>query len=129
MDKIDALKNQKEYEKTFAKIGKGYFDADKITSSERADLTKTQIIALQGELFELAEATNLLPWKPGVSSIDHIHEELVDTYHFFLNLCLLWNITSEDELRNKYLAKNKENYRRGWMHMKPTEGFKFDKDA
>lgn len=64
---------------------------------------------------ELHEAMNETSWKSWAKS-DHFNEdavkgELVDVWHFFMNLCLAANLTP-DELFKRYAAKRKINIQR-----------------
>lgn len=64
---------------------------------------------------ELHEAVNETSWKPWVNSVFLNREaykgELVDAFHFFMNMMLHAGITPE-ELYMGYLAKNQRNYER-----------------
>lgn len=64
---------------------------------------------------ELTEALRETPWKPWKKqqewNMEKFREELVDVLHFFVNLCLAGNMTS-DELFNMYIEKNKVNHER-----------------
>ena len=72
----------------------------------------TQAYALTDEIHE---ATGEVGWKPWASS-NHVNRaaylgELVDAWHFFMNLCLLVNITPE-ELYAGYMDKIQVNHKR-----------------
>ena len=116
----DCLKYQEAYVKSL------YYDVDTLSLTERKETTKNQIIGLHGEIDEFVQAIKLLPWKSGQDDIDenNVKEELIDVYHFFMNLCALWGIRSQEELTAIYLKKNAINKARGKIHSKPTEGFK-----
>jgi len=120
LDYNDTLKNQKEYNKEF------YYNPDGLWLQNRKDITRNQILGLIGEIAEFQEAIKVLPWKAEQNEIeyDHVKEELIDIYHFFMNLCILWGIETEAELKKIYYKKNELNYKRGKIHEKPTEGFK-----
>jgi NTP pyrophosphatase (non-canonical NTP hydrolase) len=120
LDSRDTLKHQEEYTKHF------YYDVDKLNLSERKEITKNQILGMIGELVEFQEAVKILPWKAGQESLDYnnIKEELIDVYHFFMNLCNLWGIRDEETLKKIYFQKNELNYKRGKVHEKPTTDFK-----
>lgn len=73
---------------------------------------KDMHIALTDELHEALAETG---WKPWASS-NHINEEafkseLVDAFHFFMNLCLVVKM-APDELFHKYKAKREKNIKR-----------------
>jgi NTP pyrophosphatase (non-canonical NTP hydrolase) len=92
--------------------------------------TDKQLLGLLGEIGEFSDAIKILPWKSGQTDIDydHVKEELIDVYHFFMNLCAIWGIKDEAELKRIYYKKNLLNYERGKIHQKPTEGFKVNDD-
>lgn len=117
---FDSLKHQNEYVNTF------YYDANKLSMEQRKEITRQQVLGLIGELVEFQEGIKLLPWKSGQYDInyDNSKEELVDIYHFFMNLCNLWGIRDEQTLKDIYLKKNALNYKRGKIHQKPIENFK-----
>lgn len=83
-----------------------------LTDEERIEAVRWNMLALQDELHEaLAE----VGWKPWATS-RHINREayiaeLVDAWHFFMNLLLLVDAT-EDEIRSGYYAKRLRNNKR-----------------
>lgn len=114
----DTVQHQKKFVKDL------YYDPDKLSLAERKELTKDQLLGLSGEMAEFQEAIKLLPWKKNEIDYDNAYEELIDMYHHFLNLCILWNIETESRLKEIYFKKNELNYKRGSIHKNPTEGFK-----
>lgn len=54
------------------------------------------------------------------SAMNKAKEEFVDQWHFMLNIALLLDL-SADEITDRYIAKNQENYAR------QTEGYTHDK--
>lgn len=87
-------------------------DLDGLADGERADYIKDMILALTDEAHEaLAE----VGWKPWASSRhlnrDAFHGELVDLFHFFMNLCLASGLTP-DALFDKYVEKRGLNQKR-----------------
>jgi dimeric dUTPase (all-alpha-NTP-PPase superfamily) len=64
---------------------------------------------------ELMEALRETPWKPWkkqqVLNPDNFKKELIDAWHFLINLSLLAGMGSE-ELYNLYMGKNQENFKR-----------------
>lgn len=66
-------------------------------------------------IFELGEASNEIGWKPWASdrSLDHDKYvgELIDAWHFFMNLMLIAGVT-EEELYDRYMEKMNVNLRR-----------------
>lgn len=93
----------------------------------RAAFMRNHFVFCVQELNEaLYEVPYFKPWKDysGMSDLAHIvqmrkvQEELVDAFHFFVNLCLASGMSSQD-LLDGYFEKNKENIRRqedGYTH-------------
>lgn len=79
---------------------------------ERVQFIKDMVLAAEDELHEaLAE----VGWKPWATS-RHINEEafkgeLVDLFHFFMNLCLVVKMTPQ-ELHERYAEKRGRNIKR-----------------
>lgn len=78
----------------------------------RLNFLTTMNLALQDELHEALAETG---WKPWATS-NHINTEaykgeLVDAWHFFMNLCLASGMTA-DELYQRYIAKRQKNIKR-----------------
>lgn len=87
-----------------------------ISPQDRTKKTREMVEAISNEL---QEVVNRIPWKPWrkYKSSDHqlsekeileLQYEIIDIWHFIMNLCLLWNISAKD-FYNLYMAKNKEN--------------------
>ena len=101
------LKKQKEFAKKFV-------DFDNLTPRGKMGWTKEFITCIHQELAELMEE---LPWKHWKKydrfKYDelNIKYELIDIFHFFLDLCLIWGLDGK-ELAQKYYAKNKLNFER-----------------
>lgn len=80
----------------------------------RLEWTKEFILCCQDELSEIL---NWLPWKHWKKyksfKVDEkeLKFELVDLFHFFISLCLLWGMDSK-ELFAMYKAKMEENVNR-----------------
>lgn len=81
----------------------------------RKDYVRTMVLACTDELHE---ALREVPWKPWSKNIlwdgigtDNFKLELVDAWHFFMNLMLVSGMTA-DELFSEYLRKNKINHGR-----------------
>ena len=71
-----------------------------------------QTLAMLSEMAELIDEVNFKWWKnPTPVNSDNVKEELVDILHFFVSMCLRAHM-SPDELFEKYLAKNQENFNR-----------------
>jgi hypothetical protein len=87
-------------------------DPGSLVGDERAAYVRDMVLAVTDELHEALGETG---WKPWASS-RHLNRaeymgELVDVWHFFMNLLLVANITW-DEFSDAYISKNAENIRR-----------------
>lgn len=83
-----------------------------LDGEERIQFIKDMILALEDELHE---ALGEVGWKPWATS-RHIHPaafkgELVDAFHFFMNLMLVVGMDT-DELYRLYMAKREKNQAR-----------------
>ena len=108
------MKMQSELQKTYyAKYLKDFGEVQKISQS------KEMILCIIDELMEFMER---LPWKhwrsyhcdaysPKPKEKKEIQMELIDLWHFFMNLCELWGLDPKT-FYNMYVAKNKENFDR-----------------
>jgi dimeric dUTPase (all-alpha-NTP-PPase superfamily) len=100
----DALEAQLELQKgSFKK------DPTKLEGDERADWIRWNMLALQDEMHEALAETG---WKPWATS-RHINREayiseLVDAFHFFMNLMLVVDCSAHEFL-DKYAEKRKIN--------------------
>lgn len=90
------------------------------TIEERVAFIKEHSIHLNQEVNEmLYELPFFKPWKDYTSmdineqeiALDKARAELIDAWHFFMNIMLALNFTPV-EFFAMYLAKNKENHRR-----------------
>lgn len=107
MQLTDALKAQLELQKK--SFGS---DPTKLEGDERADWIRWNVLALQDELHEALQETG---WKPWATS-RHVNRaayisELVDAFHFFMNLMLVVDC-SADEFLDKYAEKRQINVQR-----------------
>jgi len=93
------------------KVNKGRPMAD-FSQDEHIDELMTNAFAFMSELFE---AFNEVGWKPWATSHhfnrDAFHGEMVDAFHFFMNMMLHAGMKPNDLLRG-YIKKNAENHRR-----------------
>ena len=87
-----------------------------------------QTLAMLSELAELIDEVNFKWWKnPKPVNSDNVKEELVDILHFFVSMCLRAHMSPE-ELYQRYLEKNKENFNR--QHGKSLkEGYALEEQA
>lgn len=84
-------------------------DPRNLSPTERAEWVRWNMLALMDELHE---AMGEVGWKPWATS-RHLNREaykgeLVDAFHFFINLCLVADI-SADELIAGYFTKRERN--------------------
>jgi len=103
------------------------YDFIHMTYEERTAFIKEMSIHLNQEVNEaLYELPFFKPWKDyskmteeeKQDAFSKFIDELVDAWHFFMNLILAADITPE-EFYKRYLAKNKENHKRqdkGYTH-------------
>lgn len=109
--KDDALKQIFERQRYMQEDVYGY-DFAGMTDEDRVAFIKDMVLAATDELHE---ALNEVGWKPWATS-QHVNRdafkgELVDTLHFFVNLCLAGSIDPQ-ELFEGYMAKSQKNVRR-----------------
>lgn len=71
-----------------------------------------ETLAMLSELSELIDEVNFKWWK-NEQPVDtnKVKDELVDILHFFVSMCLKTGMSAE-ELHQRYLDKNKENFDR-----------------
>ena len=70
------------------------------------------MLAMLSEMAEVLDEVNFKWWKnPKPVNHDALCEELVDVLHFYVSMCLKAGMDA-DELFQRYLAKNEENFRR-----------------
>lgn len=78
-------------------------------------LLRTAVLAQVVELVELLGETDWKPWRrtrdPRKPDYARIHEEIVDVFHFCVNLALTWGLGPCD-LMVRFEQKHRENVRR-----------------
>lgn len=88
-----------------------------------------QTLAMLSELAELLDEVNFKWWKnPKPTDENALKDELVDILHFFISMCLEAGMPPQ-ELFDRYMAKNNENFLRqlgqsqkpGYEALKPEE--------
>lgn len=87
---------------------------DNMSLKERVKWTKEYLMHINCEGVELLEMLPFKHWKNYDNfKLDEINikYEIIDMFHFFLDICLVWGITGE-ELAKLYFAKNKHNFER-----------------
>lgn len=71
-----------------------------------------ETLAMMSELAELIDEVNFKWWKnPKPVDSGKVKDELVDILHFFVSMCLKTGMDA-NELHQRYLNKNKENFAR-----------------
>lgn len=87
-------------------------DISKLDMCEKIEAYRINMMALQDELHE---ALNEMSWKPWAKAEyfndDRVQQELVDAWHFFMNLMIISGMDAE-KLHLRYLAKRKVNIKR-----------------
>lgn len=109
MDKLeDLFERQKELQKYF-----GNNDLENFTEEEKQQYTKDNILGLLDETHEVLRETNWKHWRKTKKPIneENLKEEIVDVFHFFINLCIVWGFSAE-EIYEAYLKKDEEIYKR-----------------
>lgn len=85
---------------------------DQLEGKERVQFVKDMHIALTDELHEALAEVSWKPWaKAEYFNEDAFKGELVDAFHFFMNLMMAGHITAED-LYEGYVKKNALNAKR-----------------
>lgn len=106
MDKLDKIF---QYQKSF--------DDEVIARRGLQDICmeewiQKETLAMMSELAELIDEVNFKWWK-NKKEVDAslVKDELVDILHFFVSMCIKTGMDAQ-ELFDRYLAKNKENFDR-----------------
>ena len=82
------------------------------STAKLQDFINTQSLALIDEVMEALRETPWKPWKKNqYMKQEEFKEELVDAWHFLINLTLASGMTHE-ELYARYCGKNKINHNR-----------------
>lgn len=103
LDKLDTLFYLQR--KLQERLGQKYLEFD----NEHFNL---MFIGAITELCEMLENSKWKPWKKSsINNIKEIQNELIDVWHFIINLSLACNLDTET-LVKKFIEKNKENNRR-----------------
>lgn len=104
-------------------------DPARLNREEAIEFIRWNVLALTDELHEALLEVGWKPW----ASTRHINREeyvgeLVDAFHFLINLCLVVGAEAE-EIFERYLTKNEKNHRRqveGYTGEKDNEGREID---
>lgn len=89
------------------------YDFSSMSDEEKAAYVKEYTVHCVHELHEVLQDTpGFKAWKKTtVYDFTRCKEELIDAWHFFMNVMLALGMTP-DELLSEYLKKNQENYLR-----------------
>lgn len=78
---------------------KNFYDIDNMSEEEKVSYSKEFILCAHREL---GEVLNILPWKSHRKlekkeiDVSELKEEIIDSFKFLLNLCLIWGMDSEE---------------------------------
>lgn len=87
-------------------------DISKLNTREKIEAYRINMMALQDELHESLDEMSWKPWaKAEYFNDDRVQQELVDAWHFFMNLMIISGMDAE-KLHLRYLAKRKVNIKR-----------------
>lgn len=116
----EMFKMQKSLQDTLSKTGRA-LDLDKACFKQKVDDISTQWRNMNLEMSELLERLPYKEWKSysseqlaGFQSEEEKLEtlyEVIDVFHFYLNICLALGIDGE-MFKRLYATKNKENFDR-----------------
>lgn len=93
------------------------FDSDVIERRGLGGITQEEwlqkkVLAMLSELAELLDEVNFKWWKnPKAVSEESVKGELIDILHFFVSMCITAGMDAQ-EMFDRYMAKNKENFDR-----------------
>ena len=83
-----------------------------LTGITKEEWMQKQTLAMLSEMAELIDEVNFKWWKnPKPVDDVKVKEELVDILHFFVSMCLIYDMDAQ-ELYSMYMDKNKENFDR-----------------
>lgn len=106
MDKLDTIFQMQN------KFDTELIERRALHAISREEWIQKETLAMVDELSELLNEVNYKWWKnPKPIDEDAVKGELVDILHFFTSMCLKMGMSAE-ELYERYLNKNKENYDR-----------------
>ena len=105
----DKLKDMFERQKKFQELLKN-FPITLVT--QRKELINNFSLALIVETTEALQETNWKPWqKNGFYDKSKFQNEIVDCWHFLINLSLI-AFDNEEDFYRKFIEKNNENIKR-----------------
>ncbi len=84
---------------------------DRLQVAATIDDIRTMTLAAMVELGEMIQELNWKPWKHGTNNIANAREELIDVFHFVLELAIMLGMDS-DEFADTYFKKMDVNHKR-----------------
>ena len=93
------------------------FDTEVVEKRNLQNITpdvwiQKETLAMLSELAELIDEVNFKWWKnPKEINYDNVKDELIDVLHFFSSMCLKVGMNA-DEVFERYMKKNEENFKR-----------------
>ena len=115
VDRLDTIfERQKLFQTVLNQdLGK-LLKGDELLSSEKElqRLTKDTVLQLFSEIHEVLSEVN---WKGHKRAFpidkEKIREEIIDVFHFVVNLCLIWDMDA-NKLYDEFMKKNAKNFER-----------------
>lgn len=113
MTQIDRLQEmfdaQRDLQLRMKPVGR---DPATLTGQERVQFFKDMKLAVESELQEMLDEMSWKPWAQGeYFNEEAVWGEIIDHWHFFLNLCLVAKLTPE-MLYERYMVKRQINIKR-----------------
>lgn len=106
MDKLDTIFQMQK------KLNEEIVQRRGLEGISNEEWIQKQTLAMLSEMAELLDEVNFKWWKnPKPVNEDAVREELTDILHFFISMCLRAGMDADD-LFQRYLAKNEENFKR-----------------
>ncbi|MEX1377041.1 MAG: dUTPase [Eubacteriales bacterium] len=116
MDKLEKIFEMQKL------LNKDIVERRNLENITKEEWIQKQTLAMISELSELLDEVNFKWWK-NKKPVDEqlVKEELVDILHFFVSMCLVYDL-SASELFDMYMDKNKENFDRQ-LGLSAKEGY------
>jgi dimeric dUTPase (all-alpha-NTP-PPase superfamily) len=112
MDNLTRLfELQAELQYALAIRGRALIGDHQLDVRQAEAVTKENALALMMEVAELMDSINWKPWRtwrPEAVNRDNLLVEVVDCFHFLLNICLTWGF-APDVIVAAFEAKHAEN--------------------
>lgn len=103
----EVFKKQRELNE---RVSESFYENLKTDSDKIAGMLRFEL-ALRQESAELIDSMHWKWWKKGDTDWDNVKIELVDIFHFFVSMCTVAGMDSE-ELMDLYFKKNDLNHTR-----------------